>query len=93
MINIFDYDFYSCDDIVIKKFKNSDGSENLITESISIEIPMIRESYIKKNISIYTVCSVLNDILVFSNLYKDNIQTQKIMFETENKRGKKITLW
>jgi hypothetical protein len=93
LIDIFGYNFYSYDDIVVKKFRNSDGSENIITESINIELPIISESYIKKNISIYNVCSALNDILILSNLYNDHVQPHNIMFETENKRGKKINLW
>jgi len=89
----FGYNFYSADDIVIKKFKNSDGTDNIIKESINIELPIIGEAYIKKNINIYDLYITLSNILVSSKLYNSSIKPESIIFETENKRGKKFHLW
>ena len=93
LFDYFGYNFYSYDDIVIKKFKNSDGTDSIIKESINIELPIIGEAYLKKSVNIYDVYMILTSILVSSKLYNSIVQPDSIVFETENKRGKKFNLW
>ncbi len=93
LIDSFGYLFNSEYGLILKKFKNTDQSDNLITENIDIELPIIHETYIKKNINIYDIYINLKDIFYSSNVWKDTIIPESIVFETENKKIKKIILW
>jgi hypothetical protein len=77
--------------IIIKKFINLDGKEIIYNESIDIELPIIHESHLKKNINIFRVYLMLSEIVY--NYYNKPYYTISLHFETENKRAKKISLW
>lgn len=77
--------------IILKKLVNLDGTETIYSESIDIELPIISQSHLKKNVSIERVYLTLSDIL--SNYYNEVYHPVNLYFETENNRAKKISLW
>jgi hypothetical protein len=79
------------ENIIVKKFVNLDGHETIYTESIDIELPIISESHLKKNISLERVYLALSDILY--NYHNEIYYPVSLHFETENTRAKKISLW
>jgi hypothetical protein len=79
------------ENIIIKKFVNLNGSETIYNESIDIELPIISELHLKKNISIERVYLALSDILY--NYHNEIYYPVSLHFETENTRAKKISLW
>jgi hypothetical protein len=93
LADIFGYKYYPENDILVKKFKSSDNTEIYINEPFNIVMPIISESYIKKGISIFNVYSVLNDIIHSLGVHNKIFQTTSFVYETENKRGKKLQLW
>ena len=82
---------YFNENIIIKKFVNLNGSETIYNESIDIELPIISELHLKKNISIERVYLALSDILY--NYHNEIYYPVSLHFETENTRAKKISLW
>ncbi len=93
LMDSFGYLFNSENGLILKKFKNTDQSDNLIIENIDIELPIIHETYIKKSINIYDIYLNLKNVFYSSNIWKDTIIPESIVFETENKKIKKIILW
>jgi hypothetical protein len=79
------------ENIIVKKFVNLDGNETFHTESIDIELPIISESHLKKNVSLERVYLALSDILY--NYHNEIYYPVSLHFETENTRAKKISLW
>jgi len=79
------------ENIIVKKFVNLDGNETIHTESIDIELPIISEFHLKKNVSIERVYLALSDILY--NYNNEIYYPVSLHFETENTRAKKISLW
>lgn len=79
------------ENIIIKKFVNLNGSETIYNESIDIELPIISELHLKKNISLERVYLALSDILY--NYHNEIYYPVSLHFETENTRAKKISLW
>ncbi len=79
------------ENIIVKKFVNLDGNETIHTESIDIELPIISESHLKKNVSLERVYLALSDILY--NYHNEIYYPVSLLFETENTRAKKISLW
>ncbi len=77
--------------IIVKNFISVDGKQTQYSESVDIELPIISESYLKKNISIERVYLILSDILY--NYYNEVFYPVSLHFETENTRAKKISLW
>jgi hypothetical protein len=79
------------ENIIVKKFVNLDGKEIINSESIDIELPIISQSHLKKNISLERVYLALSDILY--NYNNEIYYPVSLHFETENTRAKKISLW
>jgi hypothetical protein len=79
------------ENIIVKKFVNLNGNETIHTESIDIELPIISEFHLKKNVSIERVYLALSDILY--NYNNEIYYPVSLHFETENTRAKKISLW
>jgi hypothetical protein len=79
------------ENIIVKKFINFDGKEIINYESIDIELPIISQSHLKKNISLERVYLALSDILY--NYNNEIYYPVSLHFETENTRAKKISLW
>lgn len=79
------------ENIIVKKFVNLDGTETINSESIDIELPIISQSHLKKNISLERVYLALSDILY--NYHNEIYYPVSLHFETENTRAKKISLW
>jgi hypothetical protein len=77
--------------IILKKFVNLDGKETIYSESIDIELPIISEYHLKKNVNIGRVYLALSDILY--SYYNEIYYPISLHFETENTRAKKISLW
>jgi hypothetical protein len=92
LINNSGYYFDNCE-TVVKNFKKVDGGEDIIIEKLGIEMPIINESNIKKSVNIYGVYTILCEQLLLSNISNNIIQPTSFVYETENKRGNKITLW
>ena len=90
---IFGYKIYAEEGIIIKKFKSTDGSDNIIVEPLSVFYPIISESHIKKGVNIKDVyCNLLSCPFNYSLIDKV-IYPVELVYETENKRGKKIKIW
>jgi hypothetical protein len=91
--DIFGYKIYVEEGIIIKKFKSTDGCDNIIVEPLSVFFPIISESHIKKGINVKEVyCNLLSYLFNYS--FNDKvIQPIELVYETENKRGKKIKVW
>lgn len=79
------------ENIIVKKFVNLDGKEIINSESIDIELPIISQYHLKKNISLERVYLALSDILY--NYNNEIYYPVSLHFETENTRAKKISLW
>ncbi len=91
--DIFGYKIYSEEGIIIKKFKSTDGGDNIIIEPLSVFYPIISESHIKKGINVKEVyCNLISYLSNYSIIDKI-IQPIELVYETENKRGKKIKVW
>ncbi len=93
LADIFGYSYYPDLDILTKTYKSTDHSELKIIEPISVIIPIISESYLKKGVNIFIVYSLLNDYIHSYGAINKSFQTKSFVYETENKRGKKIQLW
>jgi hypothetical protein len=92
-MDVSEYNFVSDfnKNIIVKKFVNLNGNETIHTESIDIELPIISESHLKKNVSLERVYLELSDILY--NYHNEIYYPVSLHFETENTRAKKISLW
>ncbi len=95
LIHNFGYFFSIEENILLKKYKTSDGSEETITEPLNIIFPIISEYDLKKSISIYKVYYNLIEIIhnFENNIIGKELDTTSCIFETEHKRAKKIKLW
>jgi len=95
LINNFEYFFSIEENILYKKYKLINGSEDTIVEPLNIIFPIISEYDIKKNISIYQVYYNLIEIIhnLENNIIGKELDTTSCIFETEHKRAKKIKLW
>ena len=93
LADIFGYQLDIDNDILVKKFKTTDNKDTYITEPLYVFLPIISESYIKKSIDINFVYINLLKILITLNVYEKEYQTIHLVYETENKRGRKIVLW
>jgi len=93
LADIFGYSYYPELDILTKTYKSTDHSELKIIEPISVVIPIISESYLKKGVNIFLIYSLLNDYIHSYGIMNKSFQTKSFVYETENKRGKKIQLW
>ena len=89
----FGYTYYIDNDVLVKNFKTTDNKDNYIIEPLYVFLPIISESYIKKNINIHTVYLTLLKTLNILDVYQKEFQTINLVYETENKRGRKIVLW
>lgn len=95
LINNFEYFFSIEENILCKKYKLINGSEDTIVEPLNIIFPIISEYDIKKNVSIYKVYYNLIEIIhnLENNIIGKELDTTSCIFETEHKRAKKIKLW
>ena len=93
LADIFGYSYNPELDMICKVYKSSDHSDLQIVEPFSVIIPIISDSYLKKGINIVFIHSILNDYLHSCNITNKSFQTKSFVYETENKRGKKIQLW
>jgi hypothetical protein len=95
LINNFEYFFSIEENILYKKYKLVNGSEDTIVEPLNIIFPIISEYDIKKNISIYQVYYNLTEIIhnLENTIIGKELDTTSCIFETEHKRAKKIKLW
>jgi hypothetical protein len=89
----FGYKIYSEENIIIKKFKSTDGSENIIIEPLCCFFPIISESHIKKGINIKEIYCELIAALTIHSISGKILKPTELVYETENKRGKKIKVW
>ena len=95
LINNFEYFFSIEENILYKKYKLINGSEDTIVEPLNIIFPIISEYDIKKNVSIYQVYYNLIEIIhnLENTIIGKELYTTSCIFETEHKRAKKIKLW
>ncbi len=93
LADMFSYSYYPEFDIIHKIYKSTDNTDLRITEPISVVIPIISESYLKKSVNIFLVYSILNDYIHSYGVMNKSFKTKSFVYETENKRGKKIQLW
>lgn len=95
LINNFEYFFSIEENILYKKYKLVNGSEDTIVEPLNIIFPIISEYDIKKNVSIYQVYYNLIEIIhnLENTIMGKELDTTSCIFETEHKRAKKIKLW
>jgi len=91
--DIFGYKIYSEEGIIIKKFKSTDGSDNIIIEPLNLFYPIISESHLKKGINIKDVYCILLSSLFSQSFDNKIIYPTELIYETENKKGKKIKVW
>ncbi len=91
--DIFGYKIYSDEGIIIKKFKSTDGSDNIIVEPLNVFYPIISESHLKKGVNIRDVYCNLAASLFAQSISDKVIYPTELVYETENKRGKKIRVW
>lgn len=91
--DIFGYKIYTDEGIIIKKFKSTDGGDNIIVEPLNVFYPIISESHLKKSINIRDVYSHLLSSLFTQSFIDKVIYPIELVYETENKRGKKIKVW
>ncbi len=89
----FGYKIYSDENIIIKQFKSTDGSDNIIIEPLNLFFPIISESHLKKSVNIRDVYNELIGYLINHSLNNKVIESTALVYETENKRGKKIKIW